>query len=40
LKRNFLVPEGAITGATGRKEGLLELTSGRTLFLDEIGDLG
>ena len=36
----FGYEKGAFTGATGRKEGLLELTNGGTLFLDEIGELG
>jgi DNA-binding NtrC family response regulator len=32
--------KGAFTGAAARKIGLFEETSGSTLFLDEIGDLG
>jgi DNA-binding NtrC family response regulator len=31
--------EGAYTGATGRREGLVAQAQGGTLFLDEIGDL-
>jgi DNA-binding NtrC family response regulator len=30
---------GAFTGASGRKEGLFEISAGGTLFLDEIGEL-
>jgi len=30
---------GAFTGATSRREGLLEMSNGGTLFLDEIGDM-
>ncbi len=31
--------KGAFTGATGTKQGKIELASGGTLFLDEIGDM-
>ncbi len=31
--------QGAYTGATGRRQGLFEISDGGTLFLDEIGDL-
>lgn len=30
---------GAFTGANARKSGLVEVTSGRTLFLDEVGEI-
>ncbi len=30
---------GAFTGASGRREGLIEITNGGTLFLDEIGEM-
>lgn len=30
---------GAFTGATGKKQGLLEVADGGTLFLDELGEL-
>jgi len=30
---------GAFTGATSRREGLVEMSNGGTLFLDEIGDM-
>ncbi|HZV55344.1 MAG TPA: sigma 54-interacting transcriptional regulator, partial [Rhodocyclaceae bacterium] len=35
----FGYEKGAFTGATHRKEGLVEAASGGTLFLDEIGEL-
>ncbi|MBP9806657.1 MAG: sigma 54-interacting transcriptional regulator [Rhodoferax sp.] len=35
----FGYEKGAFTGATHRKQGLIESASGGTLFLDEIGDL-
>jgi len=31
--------KGAFTGAEGRKQGLFEIASGSTLFLDEIGEM-
>lgn len=36
----FGYEKGAFTGATAKKEGLLEFTDGGTVFLDEIGELG
>jgi DNA-binding NtrC family response regulator len=36
----FGYERGAFTGATARKQGLVETANGGTLFLDEIGDLG
>lgn len=35
----FGFEKGAFTGATGRKQGLVETAQGGTLFLDEIGDV-
>ncbi|HEX7686297.1 MAG TPA: sigma-54-dependent Fis family transcriptional regulator [Burkholderiaceae bacterium] len=35
----FGYERGAFTGATARKQGLVETASGGTLFLDEIGDV-
>ena len=36
----FGYEKGAFTGATARKQDLVETANGGTLFLDEIGDLG
>jgi transcriptional regulator with PAS, ATPase and Fis domain len=35
----FGFEKGAFTGATGRKQGVVETAQGGTLFLDEIGDV-
>jgi DNA-binding NtrC family response regulator len=35
----FGYERGAFTGATGMKQGRIELASGGTLFLDEVGDM-